>query len=179
MSEPNWSDGLLIAADNKKDQDLDLFPPVWKGWWQFAWSDKIWSGRKWPSEFKGSHPTGCPDPTLSSGCVDLEPSVAPSPGLQLIRTPCLKLWPLGRAVRARRLDAHPDTGGLGERAMGREGEESLPTVTDHSACKEHLPSDLQKVLFHLHFKQIGGLVGHYHLECPVMGNRRKGLCAAD
>lgn len=115
----------------------------------------------------------CPDPTLSSGCVDRWAQVRL---LQVSAHPnALRSYdPSGGQWGAGRLDAHPDTGGLGERSDGERGEESLPTVTDHSACKEHRKRSAEST-FHLHFKQIGGLVGHYHLECPVMGNReRKG-----
>ena len=144
---------------------------MWKGWWQFAWSDKIWSGRKWTSEFREISPyrRALTQHSLL-GVLTTEHMCGSFSMSQLIRAPCWSYDPSGRQWGAGRLDTHPDTGGLGEGGDGEREEESFPTVTDHLVCKEHRTRSAEST-FHLHFKQIGGLVGHYHLECPVMGNR--------
>jgi hypothetical protein len=51
----------------------------------------------------------------------------------------------------------------------RKKEICFPTVTDYLDCKEPGKQSTQSTS-HLHFTQIEGLAGHYHLESPVMGN---------
>ena len=147
---------------------------MWKGWWQFAWSDKIWSGKKRPSEFKGISPyRGALIQRSLPGVLTAEHMCGSFSRSQLIRTPCEVMTPQEGSEEPGGWMHTQILEGWEKRAMGRGGE-SFPTVTDHSAWKEHRKRSAEST-FHLHFKQIGGLVGHYHLECPVMGNReRKG-----
>lgn len=97
-------------------------------------------------------------------------------GTGALNTPCLNSSDcLGKNYNpsgkqwARRLNSHSDAGRLEDRRGGEGKEERFPTVTDHLGCKEHYTQATASTL-HSHFKQIGGFVGHYHLECPVMGN---------
>lgn len=97
-------------------------------------------------------------------------------GTGALNTPCLNSSEcLGKNYNpsgkqwARRLNSHSDAGRLEDRRGGEGKEERFPTVTDHLGCKEHYTQATASTL-HSHFKQIGGFVGHYHLECPVMGN---------
>lgn len=97
-------------------------------------------------------------------------------GTGALNTPCLNSSDcLGKNYNpsgkqwARRLNSHSDAGRLEDRRGGEGKEERFPTVTDHLSCKEHYTQATASTL-HSHFKQIGGFVGHYHLECPVMGN---------
>lgn len=48
------------------------------------------------------------------------------------------------------------------------GPESSPLLQTTQALRA--PRAIPRKHFPLHFKQIGGLAGHYHLEWPVMGN---------
>lgn len=106
----------------------------------------------------------CPDPRTHCARVGLLLQVSAHPNA------LLKLWPLRTAVKSREPGHTPRHWRAGRKDNGEREEESLPTVTDHLVCKEHRTRSAEST-FHLHFKQIGGLVGHYHLECPVMGNR--------
>lgn len=126
-------------------------------------------GNRLPSS-KRLHPPEAPWSVGGWMCWPLGTRAINSACLESSAHVCKSYNPSGKPW-SRGLNSHSDARRPGNehwRAEERK-EASFPTVTDHLGCGEHNTQSPEST-FHLYFKQIGGLAGHYHLECPVMGN---------